>query len=69
MSHRADIDHIVYTDSDVSSRLTRDPNARPSPREMLEHPWIVSVMQHKIDMAYWMRKVWGWPKDRKKSDR
>ena len=33
---------------------------RPIPKEMLEHPWIVSMMQQKVDMAYWMRKVWGW---------
>lgn len=30
---------------------------------MLEHPWIVNVMQHKLDMAYWMRKVWKWRKN------
>ncbi|EJF65321.1 kinase [Dichomitus squalens LYAD-421 SS1] len=52
----------------IKKTLTRDPNVRPSPKEMLEHPWIVSVMQHKLDMAYWMRKVWGWPRDRKKGD-
>ena len=33
---------------------------RPIPKEMLEHPWIVSMMPQKVDMAYWMRKVWGW---------
>lgn len=42
------------------SSLTRDPTLRPAPAGMLEHPWIVSMMQQKVDMAYWMRKVWGW---------
>ncbi len=36
---------------------------------MLEHPWIANVMQHKVDMAYWMRKVWGWPKVKKSGER
>ena len=42
---------------------------RPSPKEMLEHPWIANVMQNKVDMAYWMRKVWGWPKVKKQGER
>ncbi|KAH9892577.1 kinase-like protein [Cubamyces lactineus] len=44
----------------IKKALTRDPAMRPIPKEMLEHPWIVSMMQQKVDMAYWMRKVWGW---------
>ncbi|OJT10437.1 MAP kinase kinase skh1/pek1 [Trametes pubescens] len=44
----------------IKKSLTRDPTLRPAPKEMLEHPWIVSMMQQKVDMAYWMRKVWGW---------
>ena len=36
---------------------------------MLEHPWIVNVMQHELDMAYWMRKVWGWKTNKKSGER
>ncbi|KAI0743542.1 kinase-like protein [Daedaleopsis nitida] len=66
-----DEDDIVYSPEMkdfMKKALTRDALMRPSPREMLEHPWIVSVMQHKVDMAYWMRKVWGWPKVKKTAD-
>ena len=37
---------------------------RPTPASLLEHPWIKSVMQHDVNMAVWIRKVWGWPKTR-----
>lgn len=43
-------------------RLTRDPRLRPTPKDMLAHPWIISTMAQELSMAYWMRKVWGWPK-------
>ncbi|KAL6310358.1 kinase [Sparassis latifolia] len=52
----------------IKATLTRDPAARPTPKDMLTHPWIVNVMQSDVNMAYWMRKVWGWPKSRKSSD-
>lgn len=61
-----DEEDIVYSaemKDFIKKTLTRDPTARPSPKEMLEHPWIVNVMQHKLDMAYWMRKVWKWRKN------
>ncbi|KAI0358436.1 kinase-like protein [Trametes cingulata] len=58
-----DEEDIVYSPEMkdfIKKALTRDPALRPVPREMLEHPWIVAMMQQKVDMAYWMRKVWGW---------
>ncbi|KAI9062895.1 kinase-like protein [Trametes sanguinea] len=58
-----DEEDIVYSPEMkdfIKKALTRDPALRPSPKEMLEHPWIVAMMQQKVDMAYWMRKVWGW---------
>ncbi|CDO77324.1 hypothetical protein BN946_scf184775.g14 [Trametes cinnabarina] len=58
-----DEDGIVYSSEMkdfIKKALTRDPTLRPSPKEMLQHPWIVTMMQQKVDMAYWMRKVWGW---------
>ncbi|KAI0823637.1 kinase-like protein [Trametes gibbosa] len=58
-----DEDDIVYSDEMkdfVKKALTRDHTLRPAPKEMLQHPWIVNMMQQKVDMAYWMRKVWGW---------
>ncbi|KAI0374036.1 Pkinase-domain-containing protein [Pilatotrama ljubarskyi] len=58
-----DEEDIVYSPEMkdfIKKALTRDPALRPAPKEMLEHPWIVAMMQQKVDMAYWMRKVWGW---------
>ncbi|KAI0930269.1 hypothetical protein AcW1_009007 [Taiwanofungus camphoratus] len=52
----------------IKVTLTRDPVLRPTPKDMLAHPWIVNVMQHEVNMAYWMRKVWGWPKSRKSGE-
>jgi len=46
----------------VKVALTRNPAMRPTPKELLEHAWIKSVMEHEVNMAYWIRKVWGWPK-------
>ncbi|KAI8993020.1 kinase-like protein [Trametes punicea] len=58
-----DEEDIVYSPEMkdfIKKALTRDHVRRPAPKEMLEHPWIVNMMQQKVDMAYWMRKVWGW---------
>ncbi|KAI0675311.1 kinase-like protein [Trametes maxima] len=65
-----DEEDIVYSaemKDFIKKTLTRDPALRPSPREMLEHPWIVNMMQQKVDMAYWMRKVWGWKNNKSHS--
>jgi hypothetical protein len=40
--------------------LTRDPAARPTPKDLLEHPWIVNVMKQEVNTALWLRRVWGW---------
>lgn len=41
--------------------LTVDAAARPTPREMLKHPWIVSQQSQKANMEKWLAQVWGWP--------
>ncbi|PCH43778.1 kinase [Wolfiporia cocos MD-104 SS10] len=46
----------------IKATLTRDPVLRPTPKDMLAHPWIVNIMQHEVNMASWMRQVWGWRK-------
>ncbi|PPQ94693.1 hypothetical protein CVT25_009548 [Psilocybe cyanescens] len=57
--------NITWTDDMkdfIRQTLIREPRSRPTPREMLEHPWIRSVMSHEDHMAKWIRQVWGWPK-------
>lgn len=39
--------------------LTKDPKERYSPRQMLQHPWIVGHANKKTDMAAWLREVWS----------
>lgn len=34
---------------------------RPTPRDMLAHPWIVNVMKQDVPMARWIHQVWDWP--------
>lgn len=33
---------------------------RPTPRICLEHPWLLNSMEAKLNMAKWIRAVWGW---------
>lgn len=42
--------------------LTRRADERPTPSQLLQHPWIVKIMQKEVNMALWLRKVWGWKK-------
>ena len=47
--------------------LIHDPDTRPTPKEMLEHRWIVRNMKTEVPMAKWIAQVWGWsfPEGRK----
>lgn len=49
------------------TRLTVDALTRPTPRDMLAHPWVVNVMKQEVSMARWIRQVWGWPKSNQRS--
>jgi len=51
----------------IKETLTHDPNTRPTPKELLEHRWIVQIMKVEVNMAKWVREVWGWPKPSRKS--
>ncbi|KAH7322339.1 kinase-like domain-containing protein [Rhizoctonia solani] len=46
----------------IKQSLRIDAATRPTPRQMLEHPWIQESMARKLDMAKWIREVWGWEK-------
>ncbi|KAG7446311.1 kinase-like protein [Guyanagaster necrorhizus] len=51
----------------IKETLTVDAMARPKPQDMLEHRWIVGVMKQEVNMARWIRQVWGWPKSSRRS--
>lgn len=50
-------------------RLTIDDKSRPTPKEMLAHPWIVNVMKQEVHISRWIRQVWGWPKPKRSKEK
>lgn len=38
--------------------LERSRTKRPSPRQMLEHPWIIGISEKKVNMGKWISEVW-----------
>ncbi|KAJ7485836.1 kinase-like domain-containing protein [Mycena latifolia] len=51
----------------IKQTLTVDPLTRPTPKEILAHPWVVDAMQKEVNMARWIRQVWDWPKTSRRS--
>ncbi|KAJ1977152.1 Protein kinase C signaling pathway involved MAPKK protein [Dimargaris xerosporica] len=43
----------------VAVCLTKEPSRRPSPKEMLLHPFIGRTMAASIDLQRWIREVWA----------
>lgn len=39
--------------------MEKDPKARPTPLQMLKHPWIVKSEAREVDMAKWVATVWN----------
>ncbi|RDB24769.1 MAP kinase kinase MKK2/SSP33 [Hypsizygus marmoreus] len=52
----------------IKQTLTVDALTRPTPKDMLAHPWVVNAMKQEVQMARWIRQVWGWPKPGRRSD-
>ncbi|KZO93301.1 kinase-like protein [Calocera viscosa TUFC12733] len=42
--------------------LCLDDSKRPSPTELLQHPWILESQKRKINLARWIQQVWQWDK-------
>jgi len=51
----------------IKQTLTVDASTRPTPKDMLAHPWVVDSMKQEVHMARWIRKVWNWPKATRRS--
>ncbi|KAF7728322.1 Protein kinase C signaling pathway involved MAPKK protein [Apophysomyces ossiformis] len=45
----------------VARCLIKDPNERPCPEDMLEHPFIQRWADSTKDLGPWLKEVWGWP--------
>ncbi|KAL9538228.1 hypothetical protein MBANPS3_011092 [Mucor bainieri] len=44
----------------VAVCLTKDPNYRPTPARMLQHPFIAKWTNVHMDLGQWVKEVWGW---------
>lgn len=40
--------------------LEKEPPRRATPWRMLEHPWILDMKNKKVNMANFVKQVWGW---------
>lgn len=40
--------------------LEKEPPRRATPWRMLEHPWMLDIKNKKVNMAAFLRQVWGW---------
>ncbi|PKY04229.1 hypothetical protein P168DRAFT_236920 [Aspergillus campestris IBT 28561] len=40
--------------------LEKEPPRRATPWRMLEHPWVLDMKNKKVNMANFVRQVWGW---------
>ncbi|KAJ2893489.1 Protein kinase C signaling pathway involved MAPKK protein [Coemansia aciculifera] len=43
----------------VSRCLIKDPKDRPTPTQLLDHPFIVKAASKKLDLKSWIERVWG----------
>lgn len=69
--HKTDVRNLKEKNArwaNMYFRLTVDALTRPTPKDMLSHPWIVHVMKQEVHMARWIRQVWGGYKPSRKSD-
>jgi len=46
----------------IKQALIVDATTRPTPKDLLAHPWIIAVLKQEVKMARWIRQVWDWPK-------
>ncbi|KAJ1902292.1 Protein kinase C signaling pathway involved MAPKK protein [Coemansia sp. IMI 209127] len=46
----------------VRKCLIKDPKDRPTPAQLLEHPFITKAASKKLDLKSWIERVWGFKK-------
>ena len=33
---------------------------RPSPDQIMQHPWVMGMQKLKVNMEKWIKEAWGW---------
>ena len=41
--------------------LEKELDKRPSPEQIMAHPWVVGMQRLTVDMERWIKEAWGWP--------
>ncbi|KAJ2786626.1 Protein kinase C signaling pathway involved MAPKK protein [Coemansia interrupta] len=49
----------------VRQCLIKEPSKRPTPSQLLSHPFIVKAAAKKLDLKSWIERVWGVPAPKK----
>ena len=40
--------------------LEKEFDNRPSPEQILAHPWAMGMERLNVDMERWIKEAWGW---------
>jgi mitogen-activated protein kinase kinase len=40
--------------------LEKEFDNRPSPEQILAHPWALGMERLNVDMERWIKEAWGW---------
>jgi mitogen-activated protein kinase kinase len=44
----------------LTDSLEKEFENRPSPEQILAHPWAVGMERMNVDMERWIKEAWGW---------
>jgi mitogen-activated protein kinase kinase len=44
----------------LRTSLEKNFDKRPSPEQIMQHPWVVGMQKLKVNMEKWIKEAWGW---------
>jgi hypothetical protein len=44
----------------VDVSLEKEFDKRPSPEQIMQHPWVVGMQKLNVNMEKWIKEAWGW---------
>jgi mitogen-activated protein kinase kinase len=51
---------VRITGEQVNGSLKKDIDERPSPEQIMNHPWVLGIQKLNVDMERWIKEAWGW---------